>query len=288
MGLKITTRLGPRNFKPEPDAADTPAWIVHPTHRPPPRAARIVFLMRYAHSGVRSAPLHEAGSQTYSSPHVNSDDSQQKTHYLQLARNVFYEQEKKEARSPTRVICIFFHPEPAGPVGFVGRPDPLRILHVIKLTLPPSPQSPCIILTLLPANQLYYTVPLTLSLGLPVSQPASLAAPLLPAAAVFTFKVLLLEHCCHRWRGGYSSPSSKHVCALSTSCSIYSEILHSLRTQLLRTPFLSLWSLHVANTVKLAGVIGDSAGKGWGRFHTMSWLVQSTVYVEDGPMGRPL
>ena len=48
-------------------------------------------------------------------------------------------------------------PEPAGLVGF----DPLMTLHVIKLPLPPSPNSPCIILTLLPAYRLYYTVPVS-------------------------------------------------------------------------------------------------------------------------------
>ena len=66
---------------------------------------------------------------------------------------------------------------------------------------------------LLPAYRLYHTVP--------VSQ----AAPLLPAAAVFTFNLLLLGHCCLRGCGGYSSPSSEHVCDLSTFCSTYSEIL---------------------------------------------------------------
>ena len=38
-----------------------------------------------------SAPPHEAGIQTYSSPQVNSDDSQQTLYNLQPARNVFYE-----------------------------------------------------------------------------------------------------------------------------------------------------------------------------------------------------
>ena len=33
---------------------------------------------------------------------------------------MFYK--KKEAEGPTRLICVFFRPDPAGPVGFVG-PD---------------------------------------------------------------------------------------------------------------------------------------------------------------------
>ena len=85
---------------------------------------------------------HEAGSQTHSSPHVNSDDSQQTIYNLQPARNVFYEVcfIKKEARSPrhepTRLICRFFRPEP-GPnmrvwSGLSGRPDPLRTLMCIN------------------------------------------------------------------------------------------------------------------------------------------------------------
>ena len=88
------------------------------------------------------------------------------------------------------------------------------------------------VLTLLPAYQLYQTVP--------ISQPASLAAPLLPTAAVFTFD--LLDHCCLRGRGGYSSPSSQHVCDFST----FLQWDSSLSTQLLCTQFLSLWLLHVS------------------------------------------
>ena len=62
--------------------------------------------MSMPRSVVRSAssPPHKAGSQTYSSPHVNSNDSQQTIYNLQPARNVFYEMcfIKKEAQGPTQ------------------------------------------------------------------------------------------------------------------------------------------------------------------------------------------
>ena len=58
-------------------------------------------------TGIRSAsaPPHEAGSQTYSSPHVNSDDSQQTIYNLQPARNVFYKK-----GSPTQSFAYSFGP----------------------------------------------------------------------------------------------------------------------------------------------------------------------------------
>ena len=111
-GLKITTRPDPaRGFlSPNPTQPDTPAWIVClnlARTRPPthlhcfPHTLFIMIRqtadgnsigMSTSGSGVRSAsaPPHEAGSQTYSSPHVNSDDSQQTIYNLQPARNVFY------------------------------------------------------------------------------------------------------------------------------------------------------------------------------------------------------
>ena len=99
----------------------------------------------------------------------------------------------------------------------------------------------------------------------PCQSAASLAAPLLPAAAVFTFNLLLMDHCCHRGRGGYSSPSRKHVCDLCTFCSIYCETQHFETSRRYRR----------------------QRREGWGRCHTISWLVQSTVYIKDGPMGHP-
>ena len=123
-----------------------------------------------------------------------------------------------------------------------------------ELPLPPSPHRPCIILTLLPASRLYSTVP--------VSQPASLAAPLLPAAAVFTFNLLLLDHCCLRGCGGYSSRSSKHVCEFSTFCSIYSEILLLAPAPNFFLFGCSMLTLLVLNTLTLAEVTGHSAGRG--------------------------
>ena len=73
------------------------AWIVC---RTPARTRLPVRLHCFPHtlvivtlrSGVRSAPPHEAGSQPYSSPHVNSDDSQQTIglYNLQPARNLFF------------------------------------------------------------------------------------------------------------------------------------------------------------------------------------------------------
>ena len=50
----------------------------------------------------------------------------------------------------------------------------------------------------------------------------------------------------------------------------------------------SLLSLLALNTLKLAEVTRDSVGRGWGRCCTISGLAQFTVYIEDGPMGRPL
>ena len=60
-------------------------------------------------SGVRSAsdPSREAGSQTYCSPHVTSNDSQQTIFNLQLARIVFYKKGSLRP-DPTWLICIFF------------------------------------------------------------------------------------------------------------------------------------------------------------------------------------
>ena len=85
-------------------------------------------------SGVRSvsAPPHEGGSQTYSSSHVNSDDSQQTIYNLQPARNVFYEMcfIKKEAQRPTRAgsFVYFFGPNLARTCGSgrVCRAGPTR------------------------------------------------------------------------------------------------------------------------------------------------------------------
>ena len=115
---------------------------------------------------------------------------------------------------------------------FVGPPDALRALHIIELMLSPSPQSPSMIVMLLPAYLLYYTFPVkSLHLWLLLY---------MPAAAVFTFNLLLLEHCCLRGHGGYSSPSSEYVCDFHTFCSIYSEILQCLSIQLLCIPFFSL------------------------------------------------
>ena len=68
--------------------------------------------MSTSRSSVRSAsaPPHEAGIQTYSSPQVNSNDSQQTIYNLQPARNVFYEMcfKKKEARPG--LLAYFFSP----------------------------------------------------------------------------------------------------------------------------------------------------------------------------------
>ena len=114
---------------------------------------------------------------------------------------------KITARPSPRV----FQPEPDTPAGFVGPTWPIESSTCNKANVP------SITSTLLPAYQLYYTVP--------VSQPVSLAAPLLPTAAVSTFSLLLLDHYCHRGRGGYSSNSSKHVCDFSTLWSIHSKSL---------------------------------------------------------------
>ena len=76
-------------------------------------------------------PSPWSSSQTYSSPHMNSDDSQQTIYNLQPARNVFY---KKGSPRPnlTRLICVYFQPKP-GPnlqvrSALSGRADPFRIL----------------------------------------------------------------------------------------------------------------------------------------------------------------
>ena len=89
------TQPGPRVFKPEPDTA-----------RPPMRLHCFPHTPVIVRSGVRSAsaPPHEAGSQTYSSPHVNSDYSQQTIYLLQLARNVFYK--KRNLRT---LMALFSH-----------------------------------------------------------------------------------------------------------------------------------------------------------------------------------
>ena len=81
-------------FKPEPNTARHTSMNCLPDPDPPRmRCFPHTTVIGNVRSGVRSAsaPPHEAGSQTYSSPHVNSDDSQQTIYNLQPARNVFYE-----------------------------------------------------------------------------------------------------------------------------------------------------------------------------------------------------
>ena len=96
---------GPENYNPNPMQPDTPAWIVCPNRartRPPARLhcfphTLVIVTLR---SGVRSAsaPPHEAGSQTYSSPHVNSDDSEYKQYIIYNLQEMCFI--KKEARGP--------------------------------------------------------------------------------------------------------------------------------------------------------------------------------------------
>ena len=146
--LKITTRpdLVCRFLSPNTTQPDSPAWTVCPN---PALRAPALFSSRVnspvaslllassifpsqaigvstSRSGIRSvsASPHEAGSQTYSSPHVNSDDPQQTIDNLQPARNVFYEMclIKKEARGPTRPgsFAYFFSPNPLWTLGHVS------------------------------------------------------------------------------------------------------------------------------------------------------------------------
>ena len=134
--LKITTWPDParRILSPNPTQPDTPAWIVCPNlvrTRHPMCLHCFPHTLVMIRSGVRSAsaPPHEASSQTYSSPHMNSDDSQQTIYNLQPA-NVFH----KKGRL-TCLICVFFQTEP-GPnlwvrSGLLGRPDPLRTLTAV-------------------------------------------------------------------------------------------------------------------------------------------------------------
>ena len=101
-----------------------PTAQTRPEPRPPARLHCFPHTLVIVRSSIGSASVapHEAGSQTYSSPHVSNDDSQQTIYNLQPARNVFYKKGGPRP-DPTRLICVFFRPKPAGLVRFVGSPQ---------------------------------------------------------------------------------------------------------------------------------------------------------------------
>ena len=122
------TQPGPRVFKPEPHAARHTSMNCLPEPaqtRPPTRLHCFPHTPVISCSGIRcaSAPMKQQPDLLSTTP--EHDDSQQTIYNLQPARNVFYKKRKPEAR-PDRLICVFFRPEPVGPVGFVGPARPVE------------------------------------------------------------------------------------------------------------------------------------------------------------------
>ena len=105
------TTPGRRVFKPEPDAARHSSMncLPEPGLNPTPHVPALFSsytCYRTQRRQVCICPSPWSNSQTYSSPHVNSYDSQQTIHNLQLSWNVSY---KKGCLRP--LICVFFRPD---------------------------------------------------------------------------------------------------------------------------------------------------------------------------------
>ena len=100
------TRHSPRVFKPEPDAARPPAPALFSSY-----TCYHNFTQRRQ---VCVCPSPLSSSETYSSPHVNGDDSQENIIYnlqeMGFMKCVFLKKGSPRP-DPTRLICVFFWPE---------------------------------------------------------------------------------------------------------------------------------------------------------------------------------
>ena len=124
MLLWIRVLNGPENYNPTRPSRSSPTHQHELSARTWPPALLHCFTSYTCYCNftqrhqVCICPSPWSGSQTYSSSHVNSDDSQQTVHNLQPARNVF---SKKGSQRPDpahlRIFSAQTLPEPAGPVG---------------------------------------------------------------------------------------------------------------------------------------------------------------------------
>ena len=127
-GLKITTRPGPRVFKPKPNAARHTRMNCLPEPDPPARLHCFPHTLVIVCSGVRSAsaPSNEAAKLTLH--HTWTAMIHNKQYIIYNLQEICFM--KKEAWGPTRPgsFAYFFIPNLQVQSGLSGRPDLLRTL----------------------------------------------------------------------------------------------------------------------------------------------------------------
>ena len=120
------TRPGPCVFKPEPDAARHA--IMNCLPEPDPPCACIVFLLHlflYAAASGLCLPLPMKQAARLTLHHTWTSMIHNKQYIIYNLQEMCFI--KKEARGPTRPgSLVFFRPEPAGLVGFVGPAWPVE------------------------------------------------------------------------------------------------------------------------------------------------------------------